>query len=114
MLVAIYCGKASTWTTVMIASVQASDGRILLQSHCVTGNVAETQIQPVTVTSLALQGTYTLHTGSAVSRRILGRFSVCLALWAQHDHSYQHSQAPQPATRPKHYSTIICAYTSFT
>ena len=59
MLVAIYCGKASTWTTVMIASVQASDGRILLQSHCVTGNVAETQIQPVTVTSLALQGTYT-------------------------------------------------------
>ncbi len=66
----------------IIVSVQ-TNGRIPLQSHCVTGNAAEMQTADpaVTVTSLALQGTYIhMHTGNAVSRRILGRFRLCLAL----------------------------------
>ena len=64
--------------------IHTNDDTILLQLH---SNVPKSEMQTadfgVTVTSLALQGIYICaapHTVSDVSRRLLGRFTLCLAL----------------------------------
>ena len=63
--------------------MHTSNARILLQLHS-TSNAPKAYMQTadsgVTVTSLALQGIYVPHTVTAVSRRLLGRFTICLAL----------------------------------
>ena len=65
--------------------MHTSDDTILLQLQ---PNVPTSEMQTadsgVTVTSLALQGIYIFcaapHTVTDVSRRLLGRFTLCLAL----------------------------------
>ena len=50
-----------------------------------------------------------MRTFSVVSQCILGRFTSCLALWAQHDHSYKDSQETEQQ-QPQSHPTMHAAY----